>query len=314
MRVLVTGGAGYIGSRLVPKLLSRNYQAAVLDSSPFRSKLLSSLHTHAGFKFMHGDIRHRDTIYQALDAIDAVIHLAASVTASGCESASEVQSIEEINYLATSHFVDLCKERHIERFIFTSTCSVYGISDVTKYATEEDALKLTSPYAESKVKAEEYILASANTHFHPTVLRLATVFGPSPRMSFQSLFNALVRDAVLKKSLLIYGAQSWRPFVHIDDAIQAILLVLQAPLELVSNEVFNVGSNSLNYQKIQLVNLIKKHLPQTQIEIKEDTADPRNYKVSFNKITQVLGFKATKTIEEGIVQVKENTTQVDANH
>ena len=303
--MLVTGGAGYIGSRLVPKLLEQNSQVVVLDSLLFGDKSLSPFLSYPGFKFIHGDIRDRDTICQALGGIDAVLHLAASVTVSGAESASEAQSIQEINYLATCHFVDLSKEKQVERFIFTSTCSNYGISEVTKYAAEEDVLKPTSPYAESKVKAEGYILSSADAHFHPTVLRLATVFGVSPKMGFQSLFNALVRDAVVNKSLSIYGAQSWRPFIHIDDVIQAILLVLQAPAGSVSGEVFNVGSNSLNFQKIQLVSLIKKLLPQTEIEIKEDTADPRSYKVSFDKITRVLGFKATKTIEEGIVEIKE---------
>jgi len=303
MKILVTGGAGYIGFKLVLKLLDGNYKVRVLDPLSLESESLD-LGNHPGFEPITGDIRDKDVVWQALDRIDAVIHLAASVTVSGSESVSEAQSIQEINYLATSRLVDLCKKRQVERFIFTSTCSNYGLSDVTKYSSEEDPLRPTSPYAESKVKAEEYILSSAGAHFHPTVLRLATVFGSSPRMSFQPLFNALVRDAVIKKSLLIYGAQSWRPFVHIDDVVQAFLLVLRAPLDSVSGQVFNVGSNSLNYQKIQLVNLIKKVLPQTEIKIKEDATDPRSYKVSFDKIATALGFKATKTMEGEIVKIK----------
>jgi len=305
MRILLTGGAGYIGSKLVPKLLSQDYEVTVLDSLLFGGQSLSPFSSHPGFKLIQGDIRDRDIIYQVLDKINAVIHLAANVTVSGSESVSETKLIVEINYLATCHFVDLCKEKQVERFIFTSTCSNYGISETTKYAIEEDVLKPTSPYTESKVRAEEYILSSADAHFHPTVLRLATVFGVSPRMSFQSLFHALVRDAVVNKSLSVYGANSWRPFIHIEDVIQAILLVVQAPLEPVSGQVFNVGSNALNCQKIQLVNVIKKCLPETEIEIKGDIADPRSYQVSFDKITRVLGFKATKTIEEGVAEVKE---------
>ena len=124
-------------------------------------------------------------------------------------------------------------------------------------------------------------------------------------MGFHSLFNALVQDAVVKRSLSIYGAQSWRPFIHIDDVIQAIMLVLQAPQELVSGQVFNVGSNSLNCKKIQLANLIKEYLPETQIEIRGDTAEPRDYKVSFDEIARVLGFKASKGLEQGILELKE---------
>ncbi len=305
MRILLTGGAGYIGSKLVPKLLSQDYEVTVLDSLLFGDQSLSSFSSHPGFKLIQGDIRDKNIIYQVLDKIDAVVHLAANVTVSGSESASEAQLISEVNYLATCNFVDLCKEKQVERFIFTSTCSNYGISEATKYAVEDDVLKPTSPYAESKVSAEKYILSAADAHFHPTVLRLATVFGVSPRMSFQPLFNALVRDAVVNKSLSIYGAHSWRPFVHIEDVIQAILLVVQARLELVSGQVFNVGSNALNCQKLQLVNVIKKHLPETEIEIKGDIVDPRSYKVSFDKITKVLGFRTAKTMEEGVAEVKE---------
>ncbi len=304
-KVLVTGGAGYIGSKLVSRLLDLNYKVTVLDSLFFGDESLSPFYNLPNFRLIQADIKDSDTIYQTLQGMETVIHLAANVTVSGSESVAEAKSIQEINYLATCNFVDLCKEWRVERFIFTSSCSNYGISDVTKDATEEDVLKPTSPYAKSKVMAEEYILSSKNAHFHPCILRLATVFGLSPRMSFQPLFNALVRDAVIKKSLLIYGAQSWRPFVHIDDVVQAFLLVLRAPLDSVSGQVFNVGSNSLNYQKIQLVNLIKKVLPQTEIEIKEDATDPRSYKVSFDKIATALGFKATKTTEEGIVEIKE---------
>ena len=304
-KVLVTGGAGYIGSKLVLKLLDLDYKVTVLDSLLFGDESLSSFYSLANFKLIQADIKDREIIHRALDGIDTVIHLAANVTVSGSESAAEAQSIQEVNYLATRNFVDLCKERQIERFIFTSTCSNYGTSDVTKDAIENDALKPTSPYARSKIMAEEYILSSANAHFHPCILRLATVFGVSPRMSFQPLFNNLVRDAVVDKSLTIYGAHSWRPFIHVDDVIKAVILVVQAPLELVAGEVFNVGSSSLNCQKIHLVNAIKKHIPQVKVDIKDNRADPRSYKVSFDKITKVLGFTATRTIEEGIAEVKE---------
>ena len=304
MKILVTGGAGYIGSKLVLKLLDENYEVRVLDSLPPESESLD-LDSHPGLESITGDIRDKDGLRQVLDGIETVIHLAASLIAGGSEDAAQLLSIQEINYLATCRFVDLCKERRIGRFIFASTCSNYGLSDVTRDANEEDPLVATSAYAESKIEAEKCVLSSADAHFHPTVLRFATVFGSSPRMNFQSLFNALVRDAVVNKSLLVYGANSWRPFVHIEDVVQAILLVVQAPLELVSGEIFNVGSESLNYQKLQLVNVIKKYLPETEIEIKGDIADPRSYKVAFDKVTRVLGFKVTRTIDEGVVEVKE---------
>jgi len=298
MKILVTGGAGYVGSKLVPRLLE-NYQVRVVDSLSGES--LSPFFDNPSFEFTQGDIR--DIVYQSLEAIDAVIHLAAIVPGFGSQPSAQL--IYEVNYDATRMLVELCRERKIKRFIFTSTCGNYGISDVSKFATEEDPLDPTSPYAESKVKAEQYVTNSADADFHPTVLRLATVFGLSPKMSFKPLANALLYDALVKKYLKVYGALSWRPFVHVDDVMQAILLVLRAPIDLVSGQVFNVGSNSLNYQKVQLVKLIEKYLPQTKVEIEADVADQRSYKVSFDKIAKILGFQATKTLEEGIKEMKE---------
>ena len=201
MKILVTGGAGYIGSKLIAWLLGRNHQVRVLDSLPFGGESLLSFYDHPAFEFIRGDIRSVEVSGKALDGVDAVIHLAAAVIVSGSEDASERQSIHEINYVATCGFVDLCRGKGVERFIFTSTCSNYGLSQASNLASEEDLLNPTSPYAIAKVEAEKYILSSVDADFHPTVLRLATVFGLSPKMSFQPLLNAFVRDAAIKKSL-----------------------------------------------------------------------------------------------------------------
>jgi nucleoside-diphosphate-sugar epimerase len=301
-KILVTGGTGYIGSSLIPKLLHKGYSVRVVDTRNWDEGTSSALGGD-DFEFLQGDIGDKNILDRSLDGVDTVIHLAAVVSVPRIQREEQGQSIYRTNYLLTCQLVDRCKERQVTRFIFTSTCSNYGATGYDEYATEEKPLNPTSPYAKAKVEAENYILSSANSYFHPTVLRLATVFGPSPRMSFEPLLNALVKDALEKKSLLIYGGESWRPFLHIDDAIQAILLVLDAPLELVSGEVFNVGSNSLNYRKKELAMIIKKHLPYAEIEIKPQEADPRSYRVSFDKITKVLGFKTTKTLEEGIAEL-----------
>lgn len=305
MKVLVTGGAGYVGSKLVAKLLEKGYQVRALDSLAFGAGPLPSFQDNQQFEFVCGDFRDSLVVSRSLDGVDGVVHLAAIVTVTGKESVAEQKLIRETNYEATCRFVSRCKEKEVKRFVFTSTCSNYGLSDTSKLATEDDSLIPTSPYAVAKVEAEKYILGSADNDFHPTVLRLATVFGPSFKMSYGPMLNSFVREAVVNKSLLVFGPESWRPFVHIDDVVEAILLVLEAPLELVSGEVFNVGANDLNCRKVELAKSIKKYLPETMVEIKGSQVDPRDYKVSFSKIAKVLNFKVTKGVEDGIREIKE---------
>jgi len=309
MRVLVTGGAGYIGSKLVPRLLNSNYQVRVLDSLCPDS--LSELLGNSSFEFLHGDIRDKDIVSASLDSSDVVIHLAAIVPG---EKKPPDELIYEVNYDATRLIVDFCRDKKVRRFIFVSSCGNYGMTDTSRFAREDDPLNPTSPYAESKVKAEQYVLSSTNEHFCTTVLRLATVFGWAPNMNFSSMINAFVRDAFAKKTLIVYGSSSWRPFVHIDDVVEALLLVLRAPPSSVHGEVFNVGSNSLNYQKIQVIRLIKKHFPQASIQLRGDITDPRSYRVSFDKINKILGFQAGKDIDDGIEEMKhalEKTERMD---
>jgi len=300
--ILVTGGAGYIGSRLVLELLENDYQVRVFDASSLSKDMYQLVRGNSNFEFVKGDVGDIDAITQSLKDIDVVVHLAALVPGPG--TSYDAKTMLRVNFELSRQLVELCKNKDkIEKFIFTSTCGNYGISDTTKYVTESEPLNPTSPYAEAKVKAEEYFLNSAEESFHPTVLRLATVFGPSPKMSWESMVNTFVLEAFNKRSIIIYGAQSWRPLVHIDDVAQAILHVLRAPLNLVFRQVFNVGS--LNCQKIQIINVIKEAFPQAVIEIKSDAADPRSYKVSFDKISRALGFQATKGLEEGIKEMKE---------
>jgi len=301
MRVLVTGGAGYIGSKLVSSLLNTDYRVRVLDSSGPES--LSSFLDNASFEFLKGDIRDKDIVSASLDGSDAVVHLAAIVPG---ERFPPAELIHEVNYWATRLIVDLCPEKGVQRFILVSSCGNYGITDASRFGKEDDQLNPTSAYAESKVKAEEYVLSCANEDFCITVLRLATVFGWSPRMSFNSMINAFVRDAFVKKSIIVYGPSSWRPFVHVDDVVEALLYVLRAPKSSVSGQVFNVGSNSLNYRKIQVIEMIRKYFPQTNVQLRDDVTDPRSYKVSFDKINKLLGFQATRNLEDGIKEMKQS--------
>ena len=298
--MIVTGGTGYVGSSLVPRLIEGGYRVRTLDFCPENS--ISSEHTTDSFEAVTGDIRDRNVVSKTLEGADAVVHLAALLP--GPHSQFPAEMIYDVNYRATCSLVDLCKEKAVKRFVFSSSCGSYGVFDKSEPATEDDEQIPTSTYTESKIKAEQYISKRNSSTFHPTILRFATIFGRSPKMTFNSLVNALVYDACVDKHVTVYGPASWRPLVHIDDVATAILLVLGAPLPLVSCQVFNVGSDTMNYQKIEIVQAIKKIFPEVCIEIKNDLADSRTYKCSFKKISELLGFKTVKSLEEGIAEMR----------
>lgn len=289
MKVLVTGGCGYIGIKLVLKLIERGHQVRVLDQDAHEE-------ISAHCDFLQGDIRDTGLLRQVLEGIDAVIHLAAVVPPSQLEP-----QIEEINFAATCTLGQLSKEKQVSRFILASTCALYG----SGFNFDEDTpLSTTSLYASSKARAENCILALKGDGFHPTVLRLATVFGPSYRMGWQSLFNTLIRDAILDGSISIHDPNALRPFIHIDDVVQAIILVLEAPLEPVSGEIFNVGG--INCTKAELARLIQEQFPRIEVELGNDPGE--GYSVSFEKISR-LGFKLGVTLDEGVVQLGKTLSQ-----
>ena len=303
MRILITGGAGYIGSVLTTHLLQAGHQVRVLDALMFGGESLLGVYNNPGFEFLRGDVRDTDLVADALDGIDAVVHLAAVVGEPACNKFPELA--RTTNLEATMRLVDQAKEMGVSKFVFTSTCSNYGISDTSVLADEEAPLNPVSLYAETKVEAEKYVTGAADDRFCACILRLATVYGLSPRMRFDLLVNELVRDAVSNKWVVIYGPDSWRPFVHVKDVARAFEAVLEAPADKISGSTFNVGSDSGNCQKRQLAELIRKHIPYADIEIMERKRDPRNYRVSFGRILRVLGFKTSKTIEDGIVEIRD---------
>ena len=190
-----------------------------------------------------------------------------------------------------------------------STCSNYGISGVDGAVTETAPLMPISPYSETKVAAEKMLLASTTDTFHPTVLRLSTAFGMSPRMRFDLLVSDFTLAAMRAGKIVIYGEQFWRPFVHVNDIAKAIDMVLAADLDLVSGEVFNVGSNANNTRKIDLGEAVKRLLPGTELEFVERNEDPRSYQVDFTKIEETLGYKAEWSIEDGIRELSEALQQ-----
>lgn len=299
--VLVTGGAGYVGSVVVDELLARGYSVRVLDSLAHGS--VPSLFLAWGdprFEFVRGDVRDPDARRGALRNVEAVVHLAAIVGDPAC--ARQPELARAVNYEATKALVDEAKAAGIERFVMASTCSNYGKMSAADLATEDFELRPVSLYAETKVAAEVEVL-SRNGTLAPCCLRFATVFGTSPRMRFDLTVNEFTRDIALKGELVVYGEQFWRPYVHVRDAARAVVLALGAPRDAVAGKVYNVGDGRSNYRKLDLVEFLRKRFPEATVEFVHKDEDPRDYRVSFERIAAGLNFEAERSVEDGIDEV-----------
>ena len=303
MKILVTGGAGYIGSGLVSQLIGGGHQVRVVDSLLHGGESLFHVWASPQFEFIHGDVRDAELMHRAVDGFDAVVHLAAIVGDPAC--ARDPESARAVNLDASMQLIEICRRAGVSRFIFASTCSNYGkMSDPEKYLDEESALQPVSLYAETKVAVERAILASSDTDgWCPTLLRFATVFGVSPRMRFDLTVNEFTAELLLKGKLTVFGEQFWRPYVHVRDAARAIHTVLQTDPSVVRRTVFNVGDTSQNFRKQDLIEMIRPLAPQAQIDFVFKKEDPRDYRVSFQKILDRLNFRISIPVAQGIREV-----------
>jgi nucleoside-diphosphate-sugar epimerase len=303
MKILVTGGAGYVGSTLVPLLLSEGHHVTVLDTLLHGGESLLGIWANPAFKFVRGDIREHEKVRSLLPDTDAVVHLAAIVGDPAC--AREPEVARAINLESTLSLLDESKKAGVQRFIFASTCSNYGrMSDPTKYVDEESELAPVSLYAETKVAVEKALAsASQGGGWCPTPLRFATVFGVSSRMRFDLTVNEFTMEMLTKKHLVVFGEQFWRPYIHVRDAARGIQTVLAASTEKVCGRVFNVGSTDQNFQKQQLVDMIRPYAKDAVVEFVRKQEDPRDYRVCFSRIEQTLGFRITRTVADGIEEV-----------
>lgn len=310
MKILVTGGAGYVGSVVARDLLAAGHEVRVLDCLLYGGRSLLGLYPEERFRFVKGDIRKDAALEEALEGMDAVIHLAALVGDPAC--ARQPELAREINLEASLRLFDLSRKKQVERFLFASTCSNYGrMSDPGDCLTEDSQMQPVSLYAETKVGVERALLSAPRTSRPAaTVLRFATVFGLSPRMRFDLTVNEFTLEMLTRGRVTIYGEQFWRPYVHVRDAARALRLVLESPAEKVAGEAFNVGDDSQNYRKGDLAELLRQKIgDHVQIERVAKAEDPRDYRVSFEKIRRELGFRITRTVQEGVREIIEAISQ-----
>lgn len=307
-KVLVTGGAGYIGSVLVRLLIEKGYVVRVFDNLSFGGESIVDLFNDDRFEFQKGDMRNEEDLKEAVKGVDYIAHLAAIVGDPACRKFPE--EAKEINLNGSMNLYNIANKAGVEKFVFASTCSNYGkMDDPDVYVTETSKLAPISLYAETKVEVEKNLLNQpASNPCKPTSLRFSTVYGLSPRPRFDLTVNEFTRELALNRELVIFGEQFWRPYCHVVDLSRAVIEVFEAPEENVAFDVFNVGDTDENYQKEMIVQEILKLIPGGKIKYVEKDEDPRDYRVSFDKIKKELGFQITKRVPDGIAQIKQTVT------
>jgi len=298
-RVLVTGGAGYIGSHLTRMLLERGYHVRLLDRFDYGRAGLDGIAAHPHLEVLPGDITSSRDLSRALKGVDGVIALAAIVGDPACNLYPD--ETVNLNYLSTKILVDTCNFFGVRRLVFASSCSVYGANNGA-LLTEQSRLNPVSLYARTRVLSEN-LLFDRRGDVEPVVMRLSTVFGLSPRMRFDLVVNTLTARAVVHHKIGVFGGNQWRPHVHCRDAARAFILGLEAPAPMVAGEVFNVGGDGCNLRIDALGDLVAEIVGGVDIVRNGDVADPRDYRVSFAKIRRVLGFEPDYPIARGIREV-----------
>jgi len=300
--VLVTGGAGYVGAEVALALLKDGREVRVLDSLLHGQQPIVDLLEEKGAKVVIGDIRDAGKRRELLNGAEAVVHLAAIVGDPAC--ARDPELAQEVNVEATRGLVADANEAGVKHLIFASTCSNYGrMADPEVPVDEEAPLAPVSLYAEQKVEIEKMLLSNGNGTTVPTCLRFATVYGAAPRMRFDLTVNEFTRELWADKDLEVFGEQFWRPYVHVRDAARGILRVLEAGPEEVGNDVFNVGHSDENYRKLDLVEIITGEIDRGNVSFVHRDEDPRDYKVSFAKVKERLGFEPEMRVPDGVREI-----------
>jgi len=303
--VLITGGAGYIGSLLTSELLRANVRVTVLDSLLFGGESLVPFLHHPNFHFVKADVTEpraiKDSLKDGWQKPDAIVHLAAIVGFPACQAVGK-QVAWRYNVEATKSVFGQAVDLGAERFVFSSSYSNYGLSPGGVPVTEESPLHPQSLYAETKIAAEEFLLSQKEASCAPLIFRFATLYGISPRTRFDLIVNQFVLEAFTKRELIIYQRGYSRSFVHIRDVVRGVMMGLDAERSRICGEVFNLGTDHGNYSKDDIVRLVLKRMPETVVEYKDLTfgGDMRDITVSFAKVKKILGFNTTLDVDDGI--------------
>lgn len=304
-KVLLIGGGGYVGTVLSQHLISNNHKVRVLDNFVYTNEnSVISFLGHPNYEIQVGDLGNTGDLKKASEGVDTVIILGGLVGDPITKSYPDQSA--QINNIGVKACIDFFDDQPINRLIFISTCSNYGMIGENELADEEHELKPLSLYASAKVEAERHLLSKkGKTDYSATILRFATAFGLSPRMRFDLSVSEFVRDLFFGKELLVYDEHTWRPYCHVRDFARLLEIVITAPNEKVDFEVFNAGGDVNNFTKKMIVDGIINEIPDAKVKYGENGSDPRNYRVSFDKVKNVLGFEPAYTVKDGINELVE---------
>lgn len=291
MKVFVAGGAGYVGSKLVPALLHNGYDVTVFDLYLYGDDVLTP---HPRLKEVKGDLRDLEKVAKAIDGCDAVIHLACISNDPSFELNPELG--KSINFDAFEPFVKIAKQKKVRRFIYASSSSVYGVKEEPN-VTEEMSLEPLTDYSKFKVLCEQVLLKYADDDLICTILRPATVCGYAPRQRLDVVVNILTNHAYHKRKIKIMGGEQMRPNIHIDDMVDAYLHVLKQPKEKIQKEIFNVGYH--NHTVREIGQIVADVVGECEVEV-VPTDDNRSYHVSSKKIAEKLNFVPLRTLEDAV--------------
>ena len=301
--ILLIGGAGYIGPVIAEKLLGDGHKVTILDNLIYDSRFaMDKLWHSSDFRFIKGNMGDKEALLRSLNGVEVVVLLAGLVGDPITKKYPEFSKLTNDIHLQSC--IKFLAEMSLNQVIFVSTCSNYGLIPDNVIADENYPTSPLSSYAKSKVEAEELVLKlGSKSHFSPTILRFATAFGLAPRMRFDLSVNEFTKEMYLGKKVSIFDPDTWRPYCHVKDFAQIIKLVIDAPKEIVVNQVFNAGSEINNCTKRQLVDLIAEQVPDPKIDFKENGSDARNYRVDFSKIRETLKFIPQFTLKMGITEI-----------
>ncbi len=300
--ILVTGGSGYIGSHVVRYFLENNFNVINVDNLIFKHDSNFNLNKNSNYKFYNLDIRDINSLKKKIKKIDCVVHLAALVGEKACKK-DEAETMS-VNYNATIELAKLSLELGAKSFIFMSTASSYGVQDIDQIADENTKLNPVSAYAVSKINSEKKLLDSFSNKMKIFIFRPSTVHGISWRMRFDLIVNHLMKDAYQSNEITVLGPKMWRPLMWVGEPSRIFLNLIKNEENYQSSEIFNLGVNSENFQKIQIAEIMQKEIfPNLKINIIDKDPDLRSYKVDFSKIEKVLNHKANLTIQDAMKSI-----------
>ena len=303
-KILITGGAGYIGVPVIKELINKNLDIVVLDRFSFDEHSLKSFSKYENLKIINGDIRDNNILSECLKNVDTVIHLAALVGEAACKISEE--ETKSINFDATINLCQLAKKYLVKKFIFMSTASSYGVQDVNEIADENTKLNPVSLYARTKIDSEKSILDNFSEDLDISIFRPSTVYGHSLRMRFDLILNHLIKDAIQKKEIKVFGPEMVRPLMWVGEPARVYSKIIKDDTSKYKSQIFNLGYNNENYKKIDIAKMVQENFfKDINIDIVEKDLDLRSYRLNFDKMKKYFDLSpASDLLKESEIIIK----------